>query len=41
MLDMLTAFDDNFDKSTAELDARTAREAQARAGSLCVAEGRV
>ena len=40
MLDMLTAFDHQFEESTAEREARKAREARARAGSLGVAEGR-
>jgi len=40
MLDMLTAFDDQFDESKAEREARKAREARARAGSLGMAEGR-
>jgi len=40
MLDMLTAFDHQFHKNTAEREARKAREARARAGSLGVAESR-
>ena len=40
MLDMLTAFEYQFDESTAERKARKAGEARARAGSLGAAEGR-
>jgi len=39
MLGMLTAFDDQFDESAAKQEARKAREARARAGSLGMAEG--
>ena len=39
MLDVHTAFDDQFDESTAEREARKTREARARAGFLGVAEG--